>query len=70
MEKIARLSRHLVPSSFAVEAAKLPKNVRILVTHMKPECLGEIQQEITDLSLPNVALLEQGATYIVKPDPA
>jgi len=63
MEKIAKLSRHLTSNLFKNEVDKLPKHTRILVTHMKPDCLGEIQIEIASLALDNVSLIEQGAVY-------
>jgi ribonuclease BN (tRNA processing enzyme) len=62
---LAESSRHLTPKTFAEEVKKLPKEVRVLATHMKPDCLGEIQIELADLALDNVSLIEQGATYKV-----
>lgn len=70
MEKIAELSRHLTTKTFAREAKTLPDKARILATHMKPDCLGEIQIEIADLGLDNVTLIEQGATYRLGTVPA
>ena len=63
MRKIAEASRHLTPEGLWREVKKLPQGARVLVNHMKPECLGEIQQEIADLGLTNVFLIEQGAVY-------
>jgi len=63
MEKLATLSKHLTTAGFALEAAKLPEGLRILATHMKPDCLGEIQIELSDLDLDHVTLAEQGASY-------
>jgi cAMP phosphodiesterase len=63
MQEIASLSKHLTPRDFHVEAKKLPGETRILVTHMKPDCLEEIRREIEDLGLANVSLIEQGVTY-------
>lgn len=63
MARIAELSRHLTTRAFLEEVLKLPKDVRIMGTHMKPDCLGEIQIEVADLAMENVSLIEQGATY-------
>jgi phosphoribosyl 1,2-cyclic phosphodiesterase len=63
MEKLASLSKHLTTAGFAREAAKLPAGLRILATHMKPDCLGEIRNELEHLELDHVTLAEQGATY-------
>jgi cAMP phosphodiesterase len=63
MQEIASLSKHLTPRDFHEEVKKLPGETRILVTHMKPDCLEEIRQEIEDLGLDHVSLIEQGATY-------
>ena len=68
MKTIADLSRHLTTSGFAREVRKLPKGIRVLACHMKPDCLGEIQIEIGDLGLDHVSLIEQGAAYSLKHD--
>lgn len=65
LKQIAALSRHLTTASFAQEVKKLPEKVRVLASHMKPDCLGEIQIELAEYDLKNVTLIEQGATYRV-----
>jgi ribonuclease BN (tRNA processing enzyme) len=65
LARIAEPSRHLTPKTFAEEVKKLPKGIQVLATHMKPDCLGEIKNELADLALDNVALIQQGETYKV-----
>lgn len=62
LQKIADLSGHLTPQGLQTEIAKagapLPP---IYITHIKPQFLGEITQELQ--SSPQIQILEQGKTY-------
>jgi ribonuclease BN (tRNA processing enzyme) len=62
--KTALLSRHLSTGTFAREAARIPEEVRIFVTHMKPEFSDRIGREIEALGKNNVSLLEQDREYL------
>jgi len=65
--KTAGLSRHLSTVSFAREAASIPRDVKILVTHLKPEFETEIRNEIDALRSSsgngNISLIEQDREY-------
>lgn len=61
-DKTALLSRHLSTAGFAREAARVPKEVTILVTHRKPEFADTIAAEISALKMKNVTIIEQGET--------
>ncbi len=62
--KIAKISKHLSTTAFGHEIEKTLGNVKVFVTHLKPEYLTTISNEIEALGLENVALLEQGKEYI------
>lgn len=64
LSRIAELSKHLSTSSFAAEAARIPPQIQILVSHLKPDCAREIAGEIRALGMANVELLEQGREYV------
>jgi len=63
LRRIAEASCHLTTQGFAREAGKLPKNVPIVATHMKPDVLKEIRTEIVNLGLDNISLAEQDNLY-------
>jgi ribonuclease BN (tRNA processing enzyme) len=64
LARIAELSKHLSTVSFAEEAARIPAEIQILVSHLKPDCAEEIAGEIRTLGMRNVELLEQGREYV------
>lgn len=64
LSRIANLSKHLSTSTFAAEAARIPPEIQILVSHLKPDCADEIAEEIRALGMRNVALLEQDREYV------
>jgi len=61
---VAALSKHLSTASFAVEAARIPRETAIFVYHMKPEFAEEIRGEIAALGMANVGILEQDEEYV------
>lgn len=63
LQRIADLSLHLTPKTLAAELKKLENKVPVLLHHLKPLCLGAIQQEIRELADPDVHYLEQDRTY-------
>ena len=64
LDRIAGLSRHLSTDSFAREVARIPSDVQVLVSHLKPDCADEIEAEIRRLGRKNVSLLDQGREYL------
>lgn len=62
--KIAEISKHLSTTAFGREIEKTLSDVAVFVTHLKPEFLAQISNEIEALGLENVTLLEQGKEYI------
>ena len=64
LSRIAELSKHLSTSTFAAEAARIPPEIPILVSHLKPDCVDEIAGEIRALGMKNVELLQQGRQYV------
>ena len=63
MQGIADVSGHLTPATAAVELNKLERRVPILLHHLKPPCIEQIQREVTALGNPDVGFLEQGRVY-------
>jgi len=63
LEAVAKASRHLSTDGLAREVARLPPDLPVLVTHLKPECADVIADEIAALGLPQVALLEEQREY-------
>jgi cAMP phosphodiesterase len=64
LQKVADLSGHLTPQRLGKELEKAQNpSLPIFVTHMKPQFLEEIHQEIRSLGIGDIQLLEQGRTY-------
>jgi cAMP phosphodiesterase len=62
LQKIADLSGHLTPQGLQTEIAKAGHSFPpIFLTHLKPQFLEEITQELQ--SSPQIQILEQGKTY-------
>jgi cAMP phosphodiesterase len=62
MQKIADLSGHLTPQSLRAELTKAGDSFPpVYVTHIKPQFLEEITQELSAQS--QIQILEQGKTY-------
>ena len=61
MNDLARASKHLTPSLFAQECAKLNRSdVTIYAYHMKPAYKLKIIEELQQLRIPNLMILEEG----------
>lgn len=57
MKKVAELSYHFTPEMFKKEVSKMPQDVPLFVSHLKPNFNAELCQEIRDLGLPDVTIL-------------
>ncbi|HLC41087.1 MAG TPA: 3',5'-cyclic-nucleotide phosphodiesterase [Methylomirabilota bacterium] len=62
LEKLAKQSGHLTPGMLKTELAKLSREVPVLITHLKPPFVVEIQKEIA-AAKGNLVLLEDGQQY-------
>ena len=63
---LAKASLHLTPRLLAVELKKLTRpDVRVLVTHVKPEDRAEVLRELEALGDPRLHVLTQGETIEV-----
>jgi ribonuclease BN (tRNA processing enzyme) len=60
---LADRSKHLTPSLFAAELAKLHRPVRTIVIHIKPCYQEEVFAEVRALGLPNVELARFDVPY-------
>jgi len=63
--KLALISGHPTPETMADEVRKLSKDVPVYLTHMKPETLDTLLEEVYALDLPNVRPLRQGETLVL-----
>jgi len=63
MQHIADVSFHLTPHTLERELEKLERDVPILLHHLKPPCIEQIQIEVEALGNPNIDYLEQGKVY-------
>lgn len=63
MQGIADVSGHLTPATMALELKKLERRVPILLHHLKPPCIEQIQKEVAALGNPDIGFLEQGRVY-------
>jgi ribonuclease BN (tRNA processing enzyme) len=64
MQAVADISRHLTPSTLAVELAKLRRDVPVYLYHFKPPYVDELRAEIAALRFPHpVEELRQGDVY-------
>jgi len=63
LQPIADLSLHLTPRTVESELRHLERKVPVLLHHLKPTCIGKIEDEIRALGNPDLHFLEQGKTY-------
>ncbi len=57
LQKVATASDHHTPQTFAEELKKMPPNIPVILTHLKPNFRGELEQEIAELAEPRVQIL-------------
>jgi ribonuclease BN (tRNA processing enzyme) len=60
---LADVARHLTPSLFAREVAKLPRQTVVIAVHIHPRFRAEVVQELLGLGLANLQIGEPGRTY-------
>lgn len=58
LQKVADLAGHFTPGMFKSEMSKLKSDVPLLIYHLKPEYIKELQREIKALKLPKLKLLK------------
>ena len=63
LQKVADLSDHHTPATLAHEIAKMPKDVPIILTHLKPNYREQILTELRTLKLPRVRVLEKDGQF-------
>ncbi|MGE3804352.1 MAG: MBL fold metallo-hydrolase [Gemmataceae bacterium] len=63
MSWLADVSKHLIPSSFATEAAKLQTPANFYAVHIKARFRTQVVDELMALKLPNVDVARPGHTY-------
>lgn len=59
LQKVADASDHHTPQTLAEEIKKMPPGVPIILTHLKPNFRGELEQEIAELDEPRVQILQK-----------
>ena len=61
MQSLAARSKHLTPRLLAQEFRKIGNpDLPLYVYHLKPAFRNQIQQQLAELSIPNLAVLEEG----------
>ena len=64
MQQVADVSLHLTPTTLAAELAKLRRDVKVYLYHLKPAYVAELRDELAATRLPHpVEELRQGDTY-------
>ncbi len=63
MSKLATVSRHLTPRSFAQEVKKIVRPCRFLAVHLKPRFREDVAAELSALDLSNLEIAEPGRVY-------
>ena len=64
MTALADISRHLMPSTFAIELQKLRRPATVLAVHLKARYRDRVASELTALGIDRVRLAEPGREYI------
>lgn len=57
LQKIATASDHHTPQTLGGELNKMPPNVPVILTHLKPNFRSELEQEVAELNEPRVQVL-------------
>jgi cAMP phosphodiesterase len=63
LQNVADLSHHHTPQSFLKEIAKMPKDIPIILTHLKPNYRDEILAALKTANLPRVKVLEKDGQF-------
>lgn len=64
MHVLADLSKHLIPSTYATEMAKLKTPATFYAVHIKARFRDRVVQEMQELKLPNVEIARPGHPYV------
>jgi ribonuclease BN (tRNA processing enzyme) len=63
LQNIADISFHLTPATLVEELKKLERTIPLLLHHLKPPCIRQIQAEVRAMKNPDLHFLEQGKGY-------
>jgi ribonuclease BN (tRNA processing enzyme) len=63
MHELAKVSKHLTPSMFAVEARKLARSATFIAVHIKPRFYDRVVAELAMLDLGEFRIGQPGTTY-------
>lgn len=63
LQTIADISFHLTPATLTAELTKLERSIPIMLHHLKPPCIRQIQAEVRAIRNPDLHFLEQGKGY-------
>lgn len=63
LQPIADVSGHLTPQTLASELRQLEADTPVLLHHLKPPCIAQIQAEVAALHNPALGFVEQGRVY-------
>jgi ribonuclease BN (tRNA processing enzyme) len=61
--ELARVSKHLTPAMFAVEARKLARSVAFIAVHIKPRYFDEVVAELAKIDMADLRIGQPGMTY-------
>jgi ribonuclease BN (tRNA processing enzyme) len=64
LEALAKVSRHMTPDRVRLERKKLPRDVPVLIYHVKPQFADETAAELAQLG-EGIAVVEQDKTYTI-----
>lgn len=59
LSQVAEASEHHTPSSLKVELPKMPPEIPVILTHLKPNYRNEIKEEIKEIGESRVRILER-----------
>lgn len=62
--ELAMVSGHLTPRLFGCEAAKLPREVRLVAVHLKPAYRARVERELAELGLDTLSVGIPGHDYV------
>ena len=65
LDDLAKISFHHTPKALAQEVLKMPKEVPIYLTHIKPNYQDQIIDEVKALKMPRLHLLDQDNVDII-----
>ena len=63
MHELAKVSKHLTPAMFAVEARKLARSATFIAVHIKPRFYDQVVAELAKIDLADLRIGQPGTTY-------